>query len=175
MEKTMKTALKIAAGAFAVSSLASMAHAQNVATGTATGSVNIVRPITITNTAGLQFGKLAQPAGAATVTVSPGGTVSLSGVGTVGTQTTSAAGFNVGGDGAAVFAINVPSGTFNMLAGTSGTILVSTSLSAATGTLSGSTGSAGSTSFTVGGIMTLGAAQALGAYSGTFNVTVTYN
>jgi spore coat protein U-like protein len=171
----MRKVLQVLVGGAALSTLSMNAHAQNVATGTATGSVTIVRPITITNTAGLQFGKLAQPAGAATVTVTPAGVVSRSGVGTVGSQTTSAAAFNVGGDGAAVFAINVPSGTFNMLAGTSGTILVSTSLSAATGTLSGSTGSAGSTSFTVGGIMTLGAAQALGAYSGTFNVTVTYN
>jgi hypothetical protein len=172
----MKTALKIAAGAFAVSSLANMANAQNVATGTATGSVTVVQPITITNTAGLQFGKLAQPAGAASVTITPAGGVTRTGVSGVGTQTTSAAAFGVGGDGAAVFAIAGPSGgTFSMLAGTSGTIIVTTSLSAATGTLSGSTGSAGTTSFTVGGTMPLAAAQTTGAYSGTFNVTVTYN
>ena len=156
--------------------MANMAQAQNSAIGTATGSVNIVRPISITNSAGLQFGKFAQPNAAGSVTITPGGTVTLSGVGTVGTQTTSAAAFAVNGDGGAVFGITGPgSNTFAMTAGTSGTIVVTTSLSSALGTLSGTTGSAGSTTFTVGGTMPLASAQAIGTYSGTFNVTVTYN
>jgi spore coat protein U-like protein len=174
----MKTALKIAAGALAVSSLSALSHtasAQNVATGTATGSVTVVQPITITNTAGLQFGKLAQPGSAASVTITPAGTVTRTGVSGVGTQTTSAAAFSVGGDGAAVFAIASPSASFSMLAGTSGTIVVTTALSAATGTLSGTTGTAGTANFTVGGTMALAANQAAGAYTGTFDVTVTYN
>ncbi|MDB5458754.1 MAG: hypothetical protein JWO72_495, partial [Caulobacteraceae bacterium] len=75
----------------------------------------------------------------------------------------------------AVFAIASPSSSFSMLAGTSGTIVVTTSLSAATGTLSGATGSAGTASFTVGGTMPLAANQVAGNYTGTFNVTVTYN
>ena len=172
----MRKVLQVLASGAALSTLAAHAHAQNVATGTATGSVTIVQPITITNTAGLQFGKLARPSSAASVTITPAGAVTRTGISGVGTQTTSAAAFGVGGDGAAVFSIAGPSGgTFSMLAGTSGTIVVTTSLSAATGTLSGTSGSAGTTSFTVGGVMPLAANQTVGAYSGTFNVTVTYN
>jgi hypothetical protein len=172
----MRKVLQVLAGGAALSTLAMQAHAQNSAIGTASGTVTIVRPITITNTAGLQFGKLAQPNAAASVTITPAGAVTRSGIGTVGTQTTSAAAFSVGGDGGAVFAIAGPSGgTFAMTAGTSGTIVVTTSLSSATSTLSGSTGSAGSTTFTVGGTMPIASAQTIGSYSGTFNVTVTYN
>ena len=154
----MRKVLQVIASGAALSTLAAHAHAQNVATGTATGSVTIVQPITITNTAGLQFGKLAQPGSAASVTITPAGAVTRTGVSGVGTQTTSAAAFSVGGDGAAVFAIASPSASFSMLAGTSGT-----------------TGTAGAASFTVGGTMALAANQAAGAYTGTFNVTVTYN
>jgi spore coat protein U-like protein len=171
----MRKVLQVIASGAALSTLAAHAYAQNAATGTATGSVTIVQPITITNTAGLQFGKLARPASAASVTITPAGAVTRTGVSGVGTQTTSAAAFSVGGDGAAVFAIASPSASFSMLAGTSGTIVVTTSLSAATGTLSGTTGTAGTASFTVGGTMPLAANQVAGAYTGTFNVTVTYN
>ena len=173
----MRRVLQVLVGGAALSTtLAVQAQAQNSAIGTASSSVTIVRPITITNSAGLQFGKLAQPNAAASVTITPGGTVTRTGIGTVGAQTTSAAQFSVGGDGGAVFGITGPgSNTFAMTAGTSGTIVVTTSLSSALGTLSGTTGSAGSTTFTVGGTMPLASAQAIGTYSGTFNVTVTYN
>ena len=171
----MKTALKIAAGAFALSSLAAgMAHAQGAATGTGTGTVSIVRPIAITSTATLQFGKFVQPTAAATVTISTAGAQGFSGVTTVGSQTFSAASFLVTGDGAAVFSVSSP-GTFSMSNGASATIAATDTASIATGTLSSTTGNVGSLTFAVGGGLSLTASQAIGSYTGTFNVTVTYN
>jgi len=172
----MKTALKIAAGAFALSGLAGVAHGQATASANGTGSVTLVQPIALSSPTGLQFGKLVQPAAAASVTITPAGAVTRTGVGTLGSQTTSAALFNVTGDGGAIFTITGPAGnTFNMTASSSGTLLVTTSLSASSGTLSGTTGSGGATSFTVGGIMSIASAQTTGVYSGSFTVTVNYN
>ena len=172
----MKTSHKIAAaGAFAVSALAGMAHAQATSTGTGTGSVTLVAPITISNPAGLVFGRVNKPgASPATITIAANGSQTLSGVNAIGTQGNQAASFMVSGDGAAVFTIGTPS-AFNMTASSSGTIAVTPVASAASGTLSGTAGSAGTAPFTVGGTASLAANQVAGAYTGTFTVVVNYN
>jgi hypothetical protein len=173
----MKTIHKIAAGAFAMSALSGAASAQATATGTGAGSVTVVQPITISAGTGLAFGRISKPATAGTVTVDIGGGQTLGGgASKVGAQTTTAASFIVTGDGAQTFSIS-PDATFSMTTTASGgtAITVSTVASASSGSLGGTTGTTGTAPFTVGGTMSLAAAQVAGAYSGTFHVVVAYN
>jgi spore coat protein U-like protein len=174
----MKTTHKIAAGAFALSALSAMAFpaaAQGpTATGTGTGSVTLVQPITISSGTPLAFGRISKPSATGTVTVTTAGAQSTSGgAKTVGAQATTAASFVVSGDGAATFSIT-PDAAFNMVSGAN-SIPVSISASAATGSLSATAGNPGTAPFTVGGVMSVSATQVAGAYSGTFNVVVAYN
>jgi hypothetical protein len=170
----MKTNQKIAAGALAVSALAAPAFAQNSVTGVGTGNVTIVSPLTITPTAPMSFGRLVKPASAGTVVLTAANSATYTGgAQSVGTPTTTVAAFNVVGDGASNFSIGSDA-SFSMTgAGTA--IVVTPLLSATSGTLTGTAGTSTTSSFTVGGTMSLGASQAAGAYTGTFHVMVAYN
>ncbi len=166
----MKTALKIAAGVGALSALATGAHAQNSASATASSSVSIVQGIAITNTKPLAFGTIVGGAAAGTVTLSSGGVFSQTGnVPPLGTGQ-SAAAFPVAGDPSRAFSLTIP--TSFTLAGASASLVVTT-LPSGTGTQSLNT--SGTYALTVGGSFPLAAAQATGAYTGSFAVTVQYN
>jgi Mat/Ecp fimbriae major subunit len=156
----MKAAL--AGSVFAAAFAATGAQA---ATATATAKAQILRQITVTKTADLDFGTIVTGAAASTVIVSPAG-VRTCGVGLVCTNAVTAAAFGiVGTTGSVVTLASDPTVTLN-----SGTNSMTATLltSAATRTLTGTD------SFTVGGTLAVGAAQADGAYTGTFTVTVNY-
>ncbi|WP_264588568.1 MULTISPECIES: DUF4402 domain-containing protein [unclassified Sphingobium] len=160
-------------------SIPAASYAQSSASVSTTGTARIVQPISIAKTSDLAFGTIVKPsvAGTNTVTVDAStGNRSLSGSGdaVAAGGTTSRAAYTVSGEGGQTFSISVPA-SFSMTGTPGGTITVTLTPSAATGTLSSSIGTAGTATFGVGGSFSLPNTQASGNYSGTFTATVAYN
>jgi Domain of unknown function (DUF4402) len=152
--------------------------AQSTASQSATGTTKIVQPITLTKVSDLAFGTLVRSTSISTntVTVDPStGARALtgSGDGVLVASTVSRAAFTVGGEGGQTFSVTVPS-TFTMTSGANN-ITVTLATTGATGTISGTIGSAGTATIGVGGNFSANNAQAGGAYSGSFTTTVAYN
>jgi hypothetical protein len=149
-------------------------NANGQATASANATATIIAPISITNTADLAFGNVAVSAiTAGTVVLTPAGGRSATGGVTLPavTGTFTAAAFTVNGSGTSTYSITLPASA--TLTGTpSGTMTVDTftSTPSGTGALTG-----GTQNITVGGTLNVGAAQAAGSYTGSFNVTVNYN
>ncbi|GAA0620571.1 hypothetical protein GCM10009422_15300 [Brevundimonas kwangchunensis] len=169
-----------AAAALVTVAIAAPAMAQSSAQTTGTGSITVIRPLTITKNADLKFGTVVRPStGSGTVTVSAAGARSVAGgvVGLSSGDTPQAAQFTVDGEGGQSISVTIPS-TFSIANG-SDTLTVTTSNnlsgSAATQTLSNSLGSAGSLSFRVGGSVPVASTSPTGTYSGTFTVSAAYN
>lgn len=158
------------AGIAAASMFATAAHAQASATASTTASVEIADPITITKDSDLSFGTVVPSAAAGTVVVSTAGTRSVTGGVTELGGTISAAEYTVAGYGNSAFSITLPATV--SLTGTGDPMTAGTF----NHDLGGSPAlSSGSASFAVGATLNVGANQAPGAYSGTFDVTVAYN
>lgn len=178
LELMMKTSL-IAATALVLTAVAAPAMAQSAST-TGSGSITVIRPLTITKTADLKFGTVVRPGtGSGTVVVSAAGARSVTGgvVGLASGDTPAAAAFSVAGEGGQSVSVTIPA-TFSMANG-SDTLTVTTSNSltgsAASQTLSNALGSAGSLAFSVGGSVPVGSTTTTGAYTGTFTVSAAYN
>lgn len=158
---------------------AGSAHAQSSATQSTSATVKLVQAITLTKNSDLAFGTVVKPSsGANTVTISNAGdTPALTGPGNgaLASSTTSRATFTVGGEGGSAFSIAVPAAVTMTRSGGAQTIAVTLTPSSTSGTLSGSVGSAGSATFTVGGAFTTNPGTASGSYSGAFNAVVAYN
>ncbi|SDR13687.1 protein of unknown function [Brevundimonas sp. 374] len=169
----------IAAAALVLTAIASPALAQSAST-TGSGSITVIRPLTITKTADLKFGTVVRPGtGSGTVVVSSAGARSVTGgvVGLNSGDTPAAAAFSVAGEGGQSVSVTIPA-TFSMANGTDTlTVTTSNSLtgSAASQTLSNALGSAGSLAFSVGGSVPVASTTATGAYTGTFTVSAAYN
>lgn len=163
LKKTLAAALIILAPGTA------MAASGNTATATGTVNATVIAPLQIAHTAGaaLNFGSFTAGTGG-TIAVSQAGVVTAGGdVGTVTGATAAADAFTVTGSSSRTFTISTSSG----ITVSNGAATMALALSApATGTLSG----AGSYTLRVGGTLTVASAQAPGAYTGTYTVTVTY-
>ncbi len=142
---------------------------------TATASATIVTALSITNTGGtnLAFGTIAPGASAGLVTVSAAGVRTADGNVQLITSTASAAPFSITGSGSLACSVTIPAS----VSITNGTVLndmlvdLSSDLSnAALVSLVG-----GVKTFNVGGTLHVGANQAAGSYSKTFDVSVVYN
>ncbi len=137
-------------------------------------SAEIVSSLAITNTASLNFGQIASGTSAGTVTMTPLGIRLPIGV-VLGNQgTSSAASFTVTGGPLNLYSIVLPAdGTVTLTSGSHPAMAVNTFLSvpALLGTLS----LTGSQTLLVGATLSVGANQPNGIYTGTFNVTVSYN
>jgi hypothetical protein len=123
---------------------------------------------------GLAFGKFVAGSGG-TVTVSPGGARTWGGdVLLVSSGLGAAAQFLVSGNPNASYSISLPVGTVT-LTSSSNTMEVNnfTSSPSPNGSLSG--GVTGTQVLYVGATLTVGSNQAIGSYSGGFDVTVNYN
>ena len=141
------------------------ASAASAATATANARASILRQITVTKTADLDYATIVTGAAASTVIVAPCGARTC-GVGLTCSGTATAAAFSVIGTVGQVATVSVPA-TVTLTSG--GNNMTSTLLSsAATLTL------AATNSFNVGGTLAVGANQADGVYNGTFTVTVNY-
>lgn len=175
----MRRFTKLALCAGAIFATAAPAFAQSSATQSTTGTTKIIQPITLTKDTDLAFGSVVKPtSGSNTVTIAAAdGDRALSGGGdaVLATSSSGRATYTVSGEGGQTFSISAPS-TFNMTRqGGSETISVNLTPSAASGTISGSLGSAGSATFGVGGSFSVSSTTASGSYSGTFDATVAYN
>ncbi len=152
--------------------------AQNTASVTdAKASATIVTPLTLSvNADGLRFGKIVKSTtadGSVTIEASSSGTRSLDVVTAIPNDVSGAAKFTVTGDDAQSFSIvKDASITLNGSGNATGkTLSVNTSMS---GNASGVSTTSGSYVFYVGGKMSVPSDQTAGAYSGEFEVTVSY-
>ena len=132
--------------------------------------------IAVSNTQALAFGKFVAGSGGS-VTVNASGARSATGsVFLVSSGGGAVAQFNVTGDPNATYAVTLPADdvvTITITGGGSSSMAVNSFISspASTGTLS----AAGAQALKVGATLTVGAGQAVGNYSGTFDVIVVYN
>ncbi|RZJ95732.1 MAG: DUF4402 domain-containing protein [Brevundimonas sp.] len=168
-----------AAAALLAVAVASPALAQSAST-TGSGSITVIRPLTVTKNADLHFGTVVRPStGSGTVTVSAAGARSVSGgvVGLSSGDTPQAAQFTVDGEGGQSISVTIPA-TFSIANG-SDTLTVTTSNnltgSAAAQTLSNALGAAGSLVFKVGGSVPVASSSPTGVYTGSFTVSAAYN
>lgn len=143
------------------------------ATATSNADATIIQAISISNTAGLDFGSVvADSASAGTVTMSAAGTRSCTTVTCVAQDAGQASGFDVSGEASYTYTITLPASTsLSDGAGNSMTVDTFTDSKSGAGTLDGT----GADSFTVGADLSVGMGQVAGTYNGTFDVTVEYN
>ena len=147
-----------------------------------TAQVTVFRALSISANRTLRFGTLIRPAsgsGTAVIdTVGTGGLTTGGGVASVASSTHGNADFSVVGEGAQSVSISVDASF--IMNGPGGATLTVTTTGQTTGTgsqtLGGSLGSASpAVDVVVGGSITIPSSQQTGAYSGTFNVTASYN
>lgn len=141
------------------------------ASATANATATVMQSIAISKTTDLAFGSFSPNASGGTVVMSTAGARSATGTVALATSTTSAAAFNVTGTANATYAITLPTSTTISNGGTTMTVDTFTSNPSGTGTLS----AGGSQTLAVGATLHVGASQASGSYTGTFNVSVDYN
>jgi hypothetical protein len=169
----------VATAALATAGAASAA-APNTASVTANGSATIIRPISIAVSGALDFGTIVKPNTGGTA-----GTVSISNAAsspsrtptgdlvTVG-STFSRPDFSITGEGGQSY--NLTIGTLALTSGSNTlNVTLSPSIAAGTNTLGGALGSSQTDHLYIGGSIPVSDTTASGAYSGSFQVTVTYN
>jgi hypothetical protein len=164
--------ITVAASLLAASSLSA---AQNSATTSANAKANIISPISIVKVVGadLNFGDVVPGGTAGTVVVTPAAArTSAGGVSLGNAAAVTAAAFTVGGANNAAYTITLPAAAVTITGPTS-TMTVDTFTSNPSGT--GTIGAGGTQALNVGGTLNVGINQAVGAYTGTFSVTVAYN
>lgn len=168
----MRNSLRLAVvgAALGVLSFASAANAATTATATATAEV--LSTLSVSADTALDFGQIAANTGG-TVTVNADSSVSKTGA-LVSTGTRAPATFTVVGSKGAIVALTLPSSAAT-LTRSGGTETMSLS-----GWNSNPNGAfqldatTGSSTFSVGGTLTVANAQVAGVYSGTFDVSVEY-
>lgn len=142
------------------------------ATATSSATATIITGIAISNTVGLDFGDVVPGPLGGTVVMTPAGVRSTTGDALLGSgASATAAAFTVTGDDGATYSITLPTLPETLASGVN-TMTVDnfTSNPSGTGTLSG-----GSQTLNVGATLHVGAVQAIGTYTGSFDVTVAYN
>jgi hypothetical protein len=148
---------------------------------TAAGAV-IITPISITESSALHFGVMAVLAGTpGTCVLSTQGVRTATGGVNLSAQAPAAtnAAYDVAGQASTTYAITLPATitvtkAVTLETMTIGTLLARTASAGADG-LTGTLDGTGADSFTVGGTLSVIAAQVAGTYAGTFDVTVAYN
>lgn len=146
-------------------------------TGT-TADAEIITPLALTETGQLNFGKLSVTSAPGTLVLSTAGVRSATGgVNWVPASTATTATYHVVGAASTGYTITVP-GTITVNRSGGGTMTITSKVKAATaadGVSSGTLTALGTDDFAVGGTLNVGASQTVGAYTGTFDVTVNYN
>jgi hypothetical protein len=157
----------------AVGVMGGEAMAQSTATASGVeANATIIAPIAISNSDALDFGDVVPGTSLGTVVMATAGTRSATGGTTLGSVNVGgAADFTVTGADGYAYSITLPS-SITLSDGGVNTMSVDTFTSnpSGTGTLTG-----GSQALAVGATLHVGANQVAGSYSGSFDVTVTYN
>lgn len=152
-------------GAFAAAGLVS--NGANAATVSATAEVDILAPVILAQTAGLDFGVVAAGAGAGTVTMPTGSDIRTCSVGLVCVGAAQRGAFAVTGASTYTIAITVAAAT--TLTGAGAPMALTLNPGAASVVATGLP-----QTFFVGGTLAVGAAQTPGTYVGTYNVSADY-
>lgn len=139
----------------------------NAATVSATAEVDILAPVTLSQTAGLDFGVVAAAAAAGTVTLTSASDVRTCSVGLACVGAASRGAFAVVGANGYTVAVTVAPSTTLTGAGAPMSLALtpSNAIIIATGLTQ---------TFYVGGTLTVGAAQVAGTYTGTYSVSADY-
>jgi hypothetical protein len=168
--KSFRTAILTVVLAFGFSG--SAGAQSNSATNSCNATATIVTGISLTKTADLNFGSVVPGGAAGAVVMSPAGARSATGGASLGSSTGSSAGsFTVAGLASAAYSITLPASTTIASGGNNMTVDTFASTPSGTGTLSGG----GTQTLSIGATLHVAASQPTGTYSGSFNVTVTYN
>ncbi len=167
----MKIVLRTVAAGAAIASLGVSGSAW-AATETANAEAEILAALDVNldatrNT--LDFGSIAESGTGGTVTLTPAGGLTC-GAGLVCAGTTETPNFDIDGEAGATVNISLTSAAITLTSGAN-TMGVALSASAASLVLDGS----GVGTFDVGGVLTVGANQAVGTYTGQLEVNVVYN
>jgi hypothetical protein len=164
----MKKIYSAVAAGTAVAAVTLGATGASAATATANASANIVQAITITEDDALDFATIVPGAAASTVQISAAGARTC-GAGLTCSGTHSAGNFTASGTANQPVAFGVDAST-TLTSGANSMSVTGLALSAATGT----TDAGGDATFSVGGTLNVGANQAAGLYTGTYNVSANY-
>lgn len=139
----------------------------------ATAAANIIAPITVAQTTGLDFGNIIPATTAGTVVMTTGNVRTSTGDVTLQPAVPGqSAVFNVTGLEDALYSISLPADNTVSLTGT-GDPMFLTGFNHSAGATPQITG--GNVNFSVGATLNVNASQAAGQYNGTYEVTVTYN
>lgn len=162
--------LLLAAGAVALSAGVYSASL-SAATASSNARATVIVPMTLTNTAELNFGDVTYSAGggAGTVTIAPGGgvTTALNAQSLGGA--TSASTFTITGDNLRIYDVTLPAST------TIGNGTDTITVDGFTSSLAGNSGTVGTNnSFNVGATLNFLGTESQGSYLGTFDVSVDY-
>ena len=170
--KQSKNMKKLLALFVVVLGFSAVSFAQSTAT--AVSSATIIGPITLSKTVDLNFGNVAVDNTLGTVLLTNAGVRSKTGGVTLPaiTGTVTPAKFKVNGEGTSTYSITLPTTDQTISDGASHNMTINAfeCSAGAVGTLVG-----GTQDFTVGATLNVGASQATGVYTGSFNVTVNYN
>ena len=174
MKTTILKFFTLSAAIFAFSTIS---FGQSQSTASADAGANIITPISITNSQGLDFGDIVSQTNAFTVTMSASGSRTdaseLTGDQSplLSTDAGNQALFTITGEENYKFSVTLP--TSIELTATGATAMTvsdfTMNLNAANNTLTG-----GSVDLSVGATLNVNATQQAGAYTGTFDVTVAY-
>lgn len=146
---------------------------------TASGSLTIVQPLTITKDADLRFGSIVKPEASGSVAISTAGARSVSdGVQALSAgDTPQAARFTVAGSGGHALSIQIPP-SITLSSGANALVVTTTNNltgSLAAQVLSGSPETSGSLEVRVGGSVALASTTEPGTYTGVLTVSAAYN
>lgn len=171
MKNSMKTLVVLA-----ILAIAGLANAQSSANANATANATIVCPISIVNTANLEFGTIVNTSTGGTMTVATNDGTSFTGglssyTGSAAHATPHAADFTVGGQSG--FSYSITPTIVTNFGGSGATLGTLTSSQGSTNTF-GTGGGCVTNVLDIGGTITITSA-ASGAYSATINVAVAYN
>jgi Mat/Ecp fimbriae major subunit len=152
-------------GAFAAAAMVSTGA--NAATEIATAEVEILAPITLAETVGLDFGIVAASLAAGTATIGTGSDTATCSVGLACVGTSARGAFEVVAANTTTVVITVDASTVLTGAGVDMNLTLNPSVATLTATGAAQT-------FYVGGVLSVGASQAAGTYTGTYDVSAEY-
>jgi hypothetical protein len=164
--------LKFAAVLMAGTGLAALSASQAwAASATSNADAVVIAPIGISNTTGLNFGRVAPTGVAGTVVVDTADGRTSTNVDLVSGGTVTSADFAITGEASEGYSITLPASATITSGANNMTVDTFTHSAGGSPALDGT----GNHSFSVGATLNVGAAQAVGTYTGTFSVTVNYN